>query len=52
MRFHNGQLHNERDVTICMRAYSPKQEMNFEEYLPVVVLALIMGVLLVSGLLF
>lgn len=52
MKFYNGQLHNERDVTICMRAYAPKQKMNPDEFLPMFVLAMIMGVLLVSGLLF
>lgn len=50
MKYLNGQLHNEQDVTLCMRAFAPKQKMSLEEYLPMIVLCLIMGILLMSGL--
>lgn len=50
MKYLNGQLHNEHDVTLCMRIYAPKKAMSLNEYLPMIVLCLIMGALLMSGL--
>ena len=50
MKYLNGQLHNQHDVTLCIRAFAPKPKMSLEEYLPVIVLCLIMGILLMSGL--
>jgi len=50
MKYLNGQLHNENDVTLCMRIFSPKQKMNLAEYLPMMVLCTILAILLLSGL--
>ena len=48
MKYHNGQLRNELDDTLCIR---PKaQKVNWKEYVPFVVLAALMVGLLINGL--
>lgn len=50
MKYVNGHLHNEHDVTICISMYQTRKKMSMEEFLPMLVLCLIMAVLLMSGL--
>lgn len=47
MKYHNGQLHNEQDITLCLKPYSPKNELCWQEYVPFAVLgALLLGLLI------
>ncbi len=42
MNYHNGHLRNEQDVTLCLRAYFPKQRVNWRESIPFVLLGAVM----------
>lgn len=46
MKYLNGQLRNEQDSTLCMAAYAHKRDMTVEEYVPVVVLVVLLASLL------
>lgn len=48
MKYYNGQLRNELDDTLCFRPKTHK--VNWKEYVPFVVLALLMVGLLINGL--
>jgi hypothetical protein len=49
MRFHNGVLRVEQDATLKLRRYALKRKLKWVEYLPFVVLGLLMACLLISG---
>jgi hypothetical protein len=49
MKYHNGQLRNEHDVTLCLRAYVQKEHVKWEEYGPFAALAAVLVGLLIKG---
>lgn len=49
MKYLNGKLRNDLDETLCLNAFALQRDMNWDEYLPMVVLCLLSaGLLLVS----
>lgn len=51
MKYLNGKLRAEQDSTLCFRPDSLKQKLNWVEYLPIVVLGILMSALLLKYLL-
>lgn len=51
MKYLNGQLRNEHDTTLLMRTGSHKQHLSVAEYVPIVVLCLVLVGVLMNGLL-
>lgn len=48
MKYLNGKLRVEQDSTLWMKPYSQKQKLNWMEYLPLVVLGVLLSALLVK----
>jgi len=48
MKYLNGQLRNERDATLLFKPKNLKQDLNWKEYFPMVVLGVLLGLLLSS----
>ena len=48
MKYLNGKLRDAQDCTLMVRPYSPKQKLNWLEYLPLIVLGILMSALLLK----
>lgn len=48
MKYHNAHIRNEQDSTLCLRAYSQKQNLSRDESIPIVVLCMLLAGLLLS----
>ena len=48
MKYLNGQLRNESEATLCLKARAGRT-LNREEYLPIVVLCVVLAILLLNG---
>lgn len=51
MKYLNGKLRAEQDTTLCFRPGSQKQKLSWLEYLPLIVLGVLMSALLLKYLL-
>ncbi len=51
MKYLNGKLRIEQDSTLWLRPYSEKQKLNWREYIPLVVLAVLISAMLLKYLL-
>lgn len=50
MKYHNdGVLRTEQDSTLWLKAYSQKRKLTWVEYIPLVVLGILMAGLLMNG---
>lgn len=49
MRYHNGVLRDERDATLRLRPIAPKRKLPWLEYVPLIILCILIAGLLAKG---
>ncbi len=49
MRYHNGHLRNEQDLTLTLRLYEQRESVDWKEYAPFAAIARLMLSLLLPG---
>ena len=49
LKYHDGKLRDERDSTLRLKLVSQKRKLTWVEYIPLIILCLLITVLLVRG---